>query len=241
MIKKLATMSVLISLIAMVTAVQAAIFTLPWKDARWAPYYGSVAASGANMAVTATTPYYFDENLNSEIYRGQTKCTTPSDFQASPCQYVRAKFIDPYIQGTAEPTISLEVDDWIQYPYNFAQISADGEQYSISLENYTNNQSDQVFFGTRTAGEHEFAIGKNSDDTVGFYLDGSLIYTDSTIFLPQSLNQAGLAYINAGVSSGGTGIFTDYSISTFIPDSIPEPATISLLTIGAITLLRKRK
>ena len=90
-------------------------------------------------------------------------------------------------------------------------------------------------------GEHTLGVERKVDNTLNYYIDGALVLTSSASAMRMNivdLNVLKRWYVADGVSVGGDIEVTDFQMGT---GAIPEPATISLLSVGLIGLVRKKK
>ena len=78
-------------------------------------------------------------------------------------------------------------------------------------------------------------------DVVGFdFFGSSLVKGSTTATLVIRTNALGFAADNMSISDGGVGVVTSYGASP-TGGSTPEPASLGLMSIGALLLLRRRR
>ena len=186
-----------------------------WMGQSWTNAgYGSIAVnSSGNLEVTAST--CSDSNC-----WGTAHYNTPAGFRASSNQVVEWTFIDEG-PNTAGAQLWMEQESgnnpsWTQ----FGAWQREGfDTYRIYWWNERTNTDGWVNTNVkRTAGEHTFALDRESNGDLQYWLDGKIVFTsNSSSITPDYLGDIYLAAHSS--TTGGVVTYTNYQTSTALPAS----------------------
>ncbi len=213
--------------------------TVNWDGVTWDDQYKSVVTGNQNTILTVNGSNQLEVSGIDPTDFSAAHYNTDSAFRASATPWVKASFIDTgdtgiragiYIED--ETTTSPGAGGWLQF-----EIAATGSDYHIFYDDYDADKSDDgsINFSTgqsidtgiaRSVGVRTFEVGRRSDGTVDFSIDGTLVASlSASQFNP---NYFGDIYLSA---RGETATYTSYATGT---NYVPEPAS---LIMGAMAML----
>jgi len=223
--------------------------TVSWDGVTWDSAFGSIAVvpgPGADMLVVTTQAYSSDGWCF-----GAAHYNTPDAFRASNTPWVQFTYYDSSastLRSGAEVWMERE-DGAVPTPVVGAAwtqwgTSGDDPQYGVYWWNeHTDTDGSATNLGLRTPGFHTLKMGMRATGQVDYWLDGSLLFTTTSI-TPDYFGDIYLAADSDLAHPGQTVVFTDYRSGTdYAGPPVPEPITMfsALLAIGSLgAYIRKR-
>ncbi|OHB49843.1 MAG: hypothetical protein A2Y10_09465 [Planctomycetes bacterium GWF2_41_51] len=217
----------------LVISSQAKAITIEWKGLEW------------TMRGSASATIREGDSLEISVIPGSSNDPSPDNWVLTTplpitTQWVEFSFIDT--TGAGGLTVPRA---YVDTSHDGGSTLIQGGGYSgystayINYHWYKNGWliNEWINLGTRTENsEHTFKVGRRPDGSIDLYYDGVLKANVTDINPPFF----GRAYL--GIQAEGTGTaFGTYTNFSYGDTYIPEPATMTLLAIGALNLIRRRK
>lgn len=192
-----------------------------WEGITWEDYRGTSAVNGqGNLEVTTTGPGACDDGGAGPVCWGVTRYDTPDALRNAPGHSVSVSFIDNG-PGTHGMQIWATKEDLPSSWTQFGARNGDTHYYILLLRFDPSFEIDTVVLDIeRTAGEHTLTIGKRADNTIDYFIDGDLVYTDTFL----QMGYLGDVYLGTQsvISNPVTGIFTSYSTDNTYIEPVPQ-------------------
>jgi hypothetical protein len=168
---------------------------------------------------------------------------TPSSYRSAANPWIEVSFIDNG-PGTQRAQLWGEKEGspgaaWFQFGSWNETSYPTWEKYGIYLWDVDGDLDYWTWLGDRSLGEHSLRVGKNTDGSVDFWFDNSLVLNTTQIH-PAYFGDIYLA------SRYGESTFTGYSVGSGYeaPAPVPEPTSIALLCVasaGVLCAIKRKK
>jgi hypothetical protein len=209
--------------------------TLDWEGVTWDDYKGTISVNvDGNLEATTTGPGACDNSGAGPNCLGAAHYNTPDSLRNAPGHSVTVTFIDDG-PGTHGMQIWATKDD---SPSSWTQFGArDGATHYYILLLRFEPVFDYVIVEldvARTVGLRTLTIGKRADNTIDYFIDGDLVYTDTFLQLGY-ISDIYLAALST-ISSPVSGVFTAYSTDNTYVEPVPQGRLCINSFTGAIRL-----
>lgn len=202
-----------------------------WKGRDWQDDLGSFVVDTVNDWLIVSAFDQIEENR-----WGSAWYTTSAEFRAQPVQEISVAFIDEGLPG-GRPAPGPQI--WLYEPED--PITGEwGSQFSIGAwqrDGATTYQLGFIDFDppydggfidtgvVRSAGQHQLRIARREDETVEFYLDGILVWTN-TLFAVHSFGDIYLVVHGDQIPGPVDATFTDFQLND--QPVAPGPLTVEI-------------
>jgi hypothetical protein len=188
-------------------------------------------ATFADPATGSSTPLFNVNTTGNQITGGWADSRTGLNLQVAGgtgTPYIDAWFTINTTENTASAplTISEPQSFWGMY------FGKTGAGVITFYENGTTNKILSVAFNKAYVTPSSFGVSKTLDPAASITITD---YTGSSLFGAAG-ESFSFGFVNTDGTSNGYNATASFSLS-----AIPEPATIAMLSIGALSLIRKRK
>ncbi len=209
--------------------------TVEWEGVTWDDYRGSISVNvDGNLEATTTGPGACDNSGAGPNCWGVAHYNTPDSLRNAPGHSVTVSFIDdgPGTHGMQIwATKETSPSSWTQ----FGARNGDTHYYILLLRFDPTFDLQTVELDVeRVAGLRTLTIAKRADNTVDYFIDGDLVYTDTFL----ELGYIGDVYLGtqSTISSPVSGVFTAYSTDNTYVEPVPQGRLCINSFTGAIRL-----